>query len=82
MMQGAMKYGQRRVIKKLVRAVPWVGAVVAAATIAQAMKRKGPFAGAIDSALDAVPFVGGAKNIAEAVRGRDFIPERQPRLSQ
>lgn len=41
------------------------------------MKRKGVFAGALDTTLDAIPFVGGAKNVCEAIRGRDFIPERQ-----
>ena len=29
-----------------------------------------------DTALDFIPFVGGVKNAAEAVRGRDFIPDR------
>ncbi|HEX6164401.1 MAG TPA: hypothetical protein VFZ31_13615 [Vicinamibacterales bacterium] len=33
----------------------------------------------IHSGLDAIPFVGGAKNVAEAVRGRDFIPDREVR---
>jgi hypothetical protein len=51
--------------------------VVALATIGQTMKRKGVVGGAVDSALDAIPFVGGAKMMCEVVRGRDFIPERQ-----
>ena len=77
MMHGAMRYGQRRIAKKLLRAVPWLGAAVAVVTLGQAMKRKGVFAGSLDTALDAIPFVGGAKSLCEAVRGRDFIPERQ-----
>ena len=77
MMQGAMRYGRKRVVRKLVRGMPWVGAIVVVATVAQAMRRKGTFAGAIDSALDALPFVGGAKAVAEVIRGRDFIPERR-----
>ena len=71
-----MRYGRKRVVKKLVRAVPWLGAAVAIVTLGQAMKRKGVFGGALDSALDAIPFVGGAKAMCEVVRGRDFIPER------
>jgi hypothetical protein len=71
-----MRYGQKRIARKLVRAVPWLGAAVALLTLGQAMKRKGVFAGALDTALDAMPYVGGAKNLCEAVRGRDFIPER------
>ena len=39
--------------------------------LAQTVKR-------LDTALDAVPFVGAAKNLAEVVRGRDFIPDRPP----
>ena len=77
MMQGAMRYGQKRAVRKLVRAVPWLGAAVALLTVGQAMKRKGVFRGGLDSALDAVPVIGGAKCLVEAVRGRDFIPERQ-----
>jgi hypothetical protein len=45
-------------------------------TLSSAIRRKGVVRGAIHSALDAIPFVGGAKNIAEAVRGRDFLPDR------
>jgi hypothetical protein len=41
------------------------------------MKRKGVFAGALDTTLDAVPYIGGAKNVLETLRGRDFIPERR-----
>ena len=63
-------------MQKLVRAVPWLGAVVAVATLGQAMRRKGVLAGTVDSALDAMPFVGGAKSVCEVLRGRDFIPER------
>jgi hypothetical protein len=82
MMHGAMRYGQKRVIKKLIRAVPWLGAAVAVVTLGQAVKRKGVFAGTLDSALDAIPFVGGAKTLCEAVRGRDFIPERSAASGQ
>ena len=71
-----MRYGKRRVARKLVRAVPWLGAAVAIVTLGQAMKRKGLLGGSLDTALDAIPFVGGAKSVCEAVRGRDFIPER------
>ena len=82
MTQSALRYGQKRVVKKLVRSVPWIGAIAVAATVAQTMRRKGAFAGAIDSALDAIPFLGGAKSLAEVIRGRDFIPERTTRALQ
>jgi hypothetical protein len=72
----AMQYGQRRMTRKLIRAVPFVGAVVAAATLFRAMRRKGMVGGTVDTVLDFIPFVGGAKNAAEMVRGRDFIADR------
>ncbi len=56
--------------------MPWIGAVVAIATLGSAIRRKGLVRGAINSALDAIPFLGAAKNGAEFVRGRDFIPDR------
>ena len=40
------------------------------------MKRKGVLRGALDMGLDAMPIVGTVKNVAEAIRGRDFIPDR------
>jgi hypothetical protein len=58
------------------RALPVLGAAIAAVTVFSAMRRKGVISGAIDSALDAVPFLGAAKNAVEVVRGRDFFPDR------
>ena len=75
--QQAMQYGQRRMTRKLVRAVPFLGAVIAAATLFRAIRRKGMFGGTVDTALDFTPFVGGAKNVAEIVRGRDFIGDKR-----
>jgi hypothetical protein len=63
--------------RRLLRAAPWVGSVVALATLGAAMRRKGAFRGALDTALDFIPFVGGMKNAAEVVRGRDFIRDRR-----
>jgi hypothetical protein len=75
------RYARRKLTKRLVRAIPWVGTVVALATLGQAIRQKGLFKGSLHSALDAIPYVGGAKNLAEAVRGRDFFPDRDPGLS-
>jgi hypothetical protein len=61
----------------MMRAVPWLGGIVAIATVGAAMRRKGFFRGAVDTALDFTPFVGGVKNAAEVVRGRDFFPDRR-----
>jgi hypothetical protein len=74
----AVRYAQRRMTRKLVRAVPWIGGIVALITLGSAVRRKGMLGGTLDTALDFVPFVGGMKNVAEVVRGRDFIRDRQP----
>lgn len=58
------------------RSMPWIGAAIALLTLGGAIKRKGFFRGITHSALDAIPFVGGAKNLAEMARGRDFIADK------
>jgi hypothetical protein len=73
-----VQYGQRRIARKMLRAVPWLGGLVALATLGAAMRRKGAVRGTVDTALDFIPFVGGVKNAAEVVRGRDFIRDREP----
>ncbi len=75
--QQALKYGQRRLVRRFGRSIPWIGAVIALATVGAAIRRKGIFGGTVDSALNAIPFVGAAKNVAEVVRGRDFIRDRR-----
>jgi hypothetical protein len=77
----AMRYAQRRLTRKLIRAMPLLGAVVAIATVGAAMRRKGVVNGAVDTALDFTPFVGFVKNAVEIARGRDLIADRpaQPR---
>jgi len=62
--------------RRLTRAMPWLGGVVALLTVGAAIRRKGLLGGTVDTALDMIPFVGGAKNLVEAARGRDFIRDR------
>ena len=70
------RYAGRKLTRRLSRSLPWIGGVIALATIGSAMRRKGIVRGAVHSVLDAIPYVGAAKNIAEATRGRDFIPDK------
>jgi hypothetical protein len=72
------QYAQRRMTRRLYRSVPWIGGFIALVTIGRAIRRKGFLGGAADTVLDFIPFVGAAKNMAEATRGRDFIPDRAP----
>ena len=72
----ASQYVRGRVIRRLTRSVPWIGAAVAVLTVGAAIRRKGAFGGVVDTALDAMPGVGAVKNAIEAVRGRDFIKDK------
>lgn len=69
-------YATRKLTRRLTRSIPYIGAAIAIVTLGSAIRRKGFLRGVIHSGLDAIPFVGGAKNLAEAARGRDFLPDR------
>ena len=71
------QYATTRATKRLYRAMPWIGGVLAVATLGAAIRRKGFLGGTVHTVLDFIPFVGGAKNLAEAARGRDFIRDRR-----
>jgi hypothetical protein len=71
------QYARGRLVRRLSRSVPWIGAVVAIAAIGAAIRRKGLFGGALDTALDATPGIGAVKNVCEAIRGRDFIKDKR-----
>jgi hypothetical protein len=75
----AVRYGKKRLVRKMVRAIPYLGGVVAIVMLGSAIRRKGILRGTAHTALDAVPYLGGMKNLAEAARGRDFFPDRPPR---
>jgi hypothetical protein len=74
--QQVVQYGQRRITRRLLRAAPWLGGVVALATLGAAIRRKGALRGTVDTMLDFIPFVGGVKNTVEIVRGRDLLRDR------
>ena len=74
--QHVIRWGGARLARRMSRSLPWVGAAVAVATVATTMRRKGVISGALDTGLNAIPFVGAAKNVIEVARGRDFFPDR------
>jgi hypothetical protein len=76
MKQQLKQYIGRRATKRLYRAMPWIGGVVALATVGATVRRKGLLRGTADTVLDFIPWVGGAKNLAEVARGRDFIRDK------
>lgn len=70
------RWGGARLSRRLRRSVPVVGTLLAVATVGAAIRRKGVISGALDTGLNATPFIGALKNIAEFARGRDFFPDR------
>ena len=74
--QQLAQYARGRLVRRLSRSIPWIGAVVAIAAVGTAIRRKGLLGGAFDTALDATPWVGAVKNAAEAIRGRDFVKDK------
>jgi len=64
--------------RKLRRSIPIVGTIIAAATIFSTVRRKGVISGTLDTGLNAMPFVGTLKNVAEIIRGRDIFPDHHP----
>jgi len=72
-----VRWGGARLSRRVSRSVPWIGGAIALATVVSTMRRKGFFGGMMDTGLNALPFVGAAKNTVELVRGRDFFPDRE-----
>ena len=75
------QYGRVRLARRLGRSIPLLGAVIAVFTLRAAIRRKGFTRGVADTALDATPGLGAAKNLYEIARG-DIIPDRAPRPRQ
>jgi hypothetical protein len=75
--QNAARFGQIRLARRVGRSLPWVGGAIALFALGTAIRQKGWLGGSVDTALNALPFVGGVKNAAEMVRGRDFIRDRR-----
>ena len=73
-----MRYGGVKLSQRLRRSLPIVGTVIAVATVAATIRRKGVVSGTLDTGLNAMPLVGALKNAAEVLRGRDFFPDRFP----
>ena len=71
-----VQYTQARVVRRMMRSMPWLGSAAALAMLGAAVRRKGVARGALDTALDMMPIVGALKNALEAMRGRDYLPDR------
>lgn len=74
-----MHAGGWQVAKRVAKTIPFGGSVVAVALVGSDIKNKGVFKGLINSGIDAIPFVGLAKNVVEFIRG-DFIPDKKQKV--
>ena len=72
--------GGWQVAKRVAKTIPFGGSVVAIALVGTDIKNKGIFKGLVNSGIDAIPFVGLAKNAVELVRG-DFIPDKKKKVN-
>lgn len=68
--------GGWQVAKRVAKMVPFGGTVVAGVLVGHDIRRKGFVKGVANSSIDAIPFVGLAKNAVELFTG-DFIPDKK-----
>ena len=67
--------GSARVAVKAAKTIPIIGTAVAISLVGYEIKKKGLIKGLINTALDATPFVGVAKNAIELVTG-DWLADK------
>jgi hypothetical protein len=68
--------GGWQVAKRAAKAVPFGGTTIAIVLVGTDIKKKGVVKGVLNSGIDAIPFVGLAKNAVELFTG-DFIPDKK-----
>ena len=68
--------GGWQVAKRVAKMIPFGGTAIAIGLVGHDIKRKGLVKGVVNSGIDAIPFVGLAKNAVELFTG-DFIPDRR-----
>jgi hypothetical protein len=67
-----------RASRRLSRSLPFLGTLVAVGLAAMMIRRKGLVRGLADTGLNAIPFVGGFKNIVEMFTGDWFRDRPRP----
>jgi hypothetical protein len=79
-MERAGRWAALKIVRRVGKAIPFVGGLVAVGFLAHAVRRKGVVGGVVDTTLDAIPFVGLVKNGIELFTD-DWIPDRPPRTA-
>lgn len=67
--------GGWQVAKRAAKMVPFGGTAIAIVLVGSDIRQKGVVNGVLNSGIDAIPFIGLAKNAIELFRG-DFIPDK------
>jgi hypothetical protein len=67
--------------KRVAKTIPFGGTAVAIVLVGSDIRNKGVVRGLVNSGIDAIPFVGLAKNAVELVRG-DFIADKPKRVNK
>ena len=67
--------GGWQVVKRVAKTIPFGGTVVAVLLVGSDIRNKGVVKGLVNSGIDAIPFVGLAKNAVELFNG-DFISDK------
>ena len=76
-----VRAGTWGVVKRLIKPIPFIGAIFAVGLAGYEIKKKGLIPGAVHVGLDVTPVVGTAKNVVEIFTG-DLIPDKSDRNSQ
>lgn len=67
--------GGWQIAKRIAKSIPFGGTAIAVVLVGSDIRSKGVVMGLVNSGIDAIPFVGLAKNVTELIRG-DFIPDK------
>lgn len=70
-----MHAGGWQIAKRVAKMMPFGGTAIAVILVGSDIKKKGVVNGLVNSGIDAIPFVGLAKNAVELFRG-DFIADK------
>ncbi|MGI8469662.1 MAG: hypothetical protein ACR2N3_14550 [Pyrinomonadaceae bacterium] len=71
----AVHAGGWQIAKRVAKSVPYLGTGMAIFLIGSDIKRKGVVKGTLNAGIDAIPFVGAAKNVVEFFAG-DLFPDK------
>ena len=77
LLRSLARAGGMRLVKKIGKALPVVGVAVTIGMVGYEVKKKGWLRGIVNTALDATPLVGTAKNVIEVFTG-DWLSDKEP----